>query len=107
MSAEELKELFSQPLMLLVLMLIASLGSAAKQLVVARRQGTPITVLDYFMKIETVIMLGANAAAWLTLLYTDTLNIASALGAGYVSNDAADVVTKDGRSAAISPGSKT
>ncbi len=102
MSAEELKVLFSQPLMLLVLMLVASLGSAGKQLIVARRQG-PISVIDYFLRIETIIMLGTNVAAWLTLLYSDTLNIASALGAGYAANDSADVFTKDGRSSAISP----
>jgi hypothetical protein len=103
MSADELKTLFSQPLMLLLLMGFASLGSASKQLNVSRRQGQTITLFDYFFRIETLIMLGTNVAVWLTLLYTDTLNIGSALGFGYVSNDAADVATKRGRSAAITP----
>lgn len=103
MSADELKELFSQPLMLFILMLVASLGSAAKQLVVARRQGAAVSVKEYFLKIETAVMLGAVGGAWLALLYTDTLNPMSALGLGYVANDAADIVTKDGRSAAIKP----
>lgn len=103
MSAEELKELFSQPLMLLFLMLVAALGSAAKQLIVARRQDSTVSVKAYFLKIETVIMLGAVGGAWLALLYTDTMNPMSALGLGYVANDAADIVTKDGRSAAINP----
>lgn len=98
MSAEELKALFSQPLMLLLLMLAASLGSAAKQLIVARRQNEGLTLKEYFLKVETLIMLGHNVAAWLTLLFSDTLNVASALGAGYVANDAADAWTKNGRS---------
>jgi hypothetical protein len=103
MSADELKALFNQPLMLLLLMGFASMGSASKQLTVSRRQGQSISLFDYFFRIETLIMLGTNVAVWLTLLYFDTLNIASALGGGYVSNDAADVVTKQGRSAAINP----
>lgn len=103
MSAEELKALFSQPLMLLVLMLFGSLVSAAKQLIVARRQNASIPVGEYFLKIETVVMLAINFGLWLTLLFTDTLNIASALGSGYAANDAADAATKDGRSVAISP----
>lgn len=101
MTADQLKALFSTPLMLLALMIVAALGSALKQLAVARRQGTPMTVMDYFFKIETVITVGSIAAAWLGLLFSDSLNIASALGLGYVANDTADAWTKSGRSQAI------
>src|SRR6185295_19491951 len=102
-TSDQLKALFNTPLMLLVMMLIASLFSAAKQLVVARRSGQPMTLAEYFLRVETVIMLGHNVGAWLVLLFNDQLNIAAALGAGYVANDAADAYTKEGRSAGLQP----
>lgn len=101
MTADELKQLFEQPLMLLLIMFAAAGGSVLKQIAVSRRQGTDVGILEYFMKVETLIMVGAVFASFLTLLYSDTLNIASALGFGYVSNDAADAFTKEGRSASI------
>jgi hypothetical protein len=102
-SAEELKALFGQPLMLLILMIFGAGGSALKQLIVARRQGNAIALSDYLMRVETVIALGAVLTSFLGLLFSDSLNIASALSFGYVSNDAADAGTKEGRSAAIGP----
>lgn len=103
MTAEELKLLFSQPLMLLLLMLFGALSSAAKQLVVARRQNAAITVGEYFLKIETVIMLVGVIFTWIGLVAFEQLNIGVALGAGYIANDLADAATKEGRSAAVIP----
>lgn len=103
MTAEELKTLFSQPLMLLVLMVLGSFISAAKQLIVARKQGTPISLSTYFLKVESLVMIVGVFFTWLGLIFFDTLNVVTALGGGYIINDAADVATKEGRSAAINP----
>lgn len=101
MTANALKVWFSEPLSLLCLMLLSSMLSAAKQLVVARRQGNLITTVQYFCKIETLIMLGTNFTFWLGMLFTDTLNAVSVIAGGYVANDTADVWTKSGRSSSI------
>lgn len=102
MSAEQLKLLFSTPLALLGLMFFGALLSAAKQLAVARRQGATVSISEYFLKIETVITLCVTFAAWLGLLFSDTLN-PLAIFAGYFANDIADAATKSGRSSAIMP----
>lgn len=104
MSPDEIKALLSTPVALFVIMLLASLGSAWKQMIVARRSGTEISVSSYFLKSwpETVAMLGHNAIAFVTLIFTDQLGWAAAIGLGYIANDAADAWTKDGRSESIS-----
>lgn len=103
MTPEEIKALLSTPVALFVIMLLASLGSAWKQMIVARRSGTEISVSSYFLKSwpETVAMLGHNAIAFVTLIFTDQLGWAAAIGLGYIANDAADAWTKEGRSISI------
>lgn len=103
MTAEELKLILSQPLALFAIMLVASLGSAIKQLIVARRERPELSLVQYFTKNlpETIIMLMHNGFAFGTLIMTDSLNWAAALGIGYLANDAADVWTAEGRSTAI------
>jgi hypothetical protein len=91
MSAEALKELLSQPVSLFVLMLFGSLLSALKQMVDSRSNGSTITVAQYLFKVETLIMLGANVIAFITLIMTDTLNWTGAIGIGYVMNSLADL----------------
>lgn len=105
MSAEELKELLSTPLALFILMLGASFGSAVKQIIVSRNAGGYISLREYFFTHwpETVVMLGTNIGAFIGLIMTDALNWASALGVGYAANDAADLLTKKGRSDSITP----
>lgn len=100
---EELKSLLSTPAALFILMLLASLGSALKQIAVAKRAGIKVRCIDYFYEHwpETTIMLGTNVGAFITLIMTDTLNYAAAIGIGYLANDAADAFTKKGRSSAI------
>lgn len=103
--AQQIKEFLSRPLVLLGLMVAAAAASAFKQMSVARRSGGVISVTAYFKDNwpETVIMIGQGVALFLTLVMTDSLNFASALGAGYVANDLADVWTAKGRSAAMNP----
>lgn len=103
MTAEELKEFLSTPMMLFVLMIFASLGSAFKQMAVARRSGNGVTFTSYFVDNwpETLIMIGGNIAAFIGLIFTDTLNPAAAIGFGYMANDTADAFTKQGRSASM------
>ncbi len=103
MTAEEIKLLLSTPAALFLLMLLASLGSAFKQMLDARRNGASVGPKDYFITHwpETLWMLGTNAGAFITLIFTDSLNYASAIGIGYLANSAADVFTKDGRSSSL------
>ncbi|HEY0684775.1 MAG TPA: hypothetical protein VGD45_20730 [Steroidobacter sp.] len=105
MSAEELKALLSTPAALFVLMLLASFGSAWKQMLVSRRSGTGVSVASYFLDNwpETLAMIGHNILAFVMLIFTDTLNPAAAIGLGYIANDAADAYTKEGRSFSIGP----
>ncbi len=91
MSAEEIKMLLSEPVALFVLMLFGSLLSMLKQLVDSRTNGSTITTAEYLFKIETLIMLGANVIAFITLIMTDTLNWTGAIGIGYVMNSVADL----------------
>lgn len=104
MTAEELKLLLSTPAALFVLMVLASFGSAWKQMLVARRSGTGVSVQSYFLDNwpETMAMIGHNVLAFVMLIFTDTLNPAAAIGLGYIANDAADAYTKAGRSLSIS-----
>lgn len=106
MTAAELKELLSTPLALFLMMLLASLGSALKQMWVARKQDVKVTFSSYFLEHwpETIIMLGTNVFAFVSLIMNDSLNWAAAIGIGYLANDAADAFTKTGRSAEIQNG---
>jgi hypothetical protein len=105
MSAEELKQLLSTPMALFTLMLLASLGSAWKQMLVARRSGNGASVQSYFIDNwpETLAMIGHNIIAFTMLIFTDTLNPAAAIGLGYIANDAADAYTEKGRSFSMGP----
>jgi hypothetical protein len=108
-TAAEIKEFIQQPLPLLILMLLAALGSAWKQMWVAvkgdaERKVTPYT---YFVRNwpETLISLGVTIGLWLTLIVTDSLNWA-AIGFGYIANDTADIFTKRGRSELVATGTQ-
>lgn len=105
MTSDELKTLLSTPEALFVLMLLASFGSAWKQMLVARRGGTGVSVQSYFLDHwpETLAMIGHNIIAFVMLIFTDTLNPAAAIGLGYIANDAADAYTAQGRSFSIGP----
>ncbi len=93
MTDASLKVLLSLPVPLFVLMLLASLGSAMKQLLVLRQTGTPMTLgryLSYWP--ETVGVIVANVIGFAALISMDQLNIASALGVGYGANSAIDLL---------------
>jgi hypothetical protein len=100
MTAEALKALLSQPLSLFILMLFGSIISMFKQLLDARTNNSTITLGNYFFRVETAIMIGANIIAFVALIMTDTLNWTGAIGIGYVMNSIADLKPQ-GRSAAI------
>jgi hypothetical protein len=102
MTAEELKALLSTPFALAAIMIFGSLVSAWKQMIVAKRGGNQVSVSDYFLQHwpETVAMLGANIMAFIGLVFADSLTPVAAVGIGYMANDFADMVTKEGRSAA-------
>ena len=101
MTAEDLKVLLSTPVALFVLMILGSLISMAKQYRDAKKNGSTITFKEYLFQVETFIMLGANTAAFIGLIMTDTLNWTGAIAIGYMANSASDGVMSGGRSAAI------
>lgn len=105
-TAEQLKEMLGSPLALFGLMFFASFVSALKQMIIAKRNGTPMSFSSYFLGhwVETVVMLGTNVIAFTTLIMTDSLNFAAAIGIGYLANDAADTFTKQGRSSSLNGG---
>jgi hypothetical protein len=105
MTTEELKALLGSPLVLLAAMYIATALSAVKQIVSARRDGIAVpTCVEYFGTYwpETLTAVLGNGLAFATLIATDTLNLASALGIGYATNSLADLLRSGGRSATIS-----
>lgn len=91
MSAEEIKLILQTPAALFVLMLVASLGSAFKQIVENNASSPGSTTFGAYLKHmpETLVMLGGNVIAFVTLLMTDQLNFAAALGIGYSMNSIA------------------
>lgn len=93
MTTDALKQLFSSPLALLVLMMFASLSNGLKQLLVIRQTGTPMTFTNYLSYWpETLGMALANLIAFVVLVLTDQLNFASALGIGYGTNSLVDLL---------------
>lgn len=105
MTTETLKHLLEHPLILLAAMYIATALSAVKQIVSARRDGIVVpTCVEYFGKYwpETLTAILGNGLAFATLIATDTLNLASALGIGYATNSLADLLRSGGRSATMS-----
>lgn len=106
LEAEALREFFSSATGVLVLLFASALGSAWKQMIVARRANEPgFSVSGYFIKNwpETVTTLGLMASAWVTMILTNSLNPIYALGAGYMANDLSDLVTGKGRSSTFFP----
>lgn len=104
MTTEALKHLLENPLILLAAMYIATALSAVKQIVAARRDGIVVpTCVEYFTQYwpETLVALLGNGLAFATLIATDTLNLASALGIGYATNSLADLLRPGGRSASM------
>lgn len=110
MTAAELTAYLSNPLVLFIVMILASLGSAFKQLYEAKRAaGVELTLGEYLAHWpETLIALGGNVALFLTLATTGQLNLASALGLGYAANSIAGGIMSASssattRSATINP----
>lgn len=101
-SAEELKILLSTPAALFLVMLLGSLASMLKQLSDARKNGSSASLGSYLAHLpETAGTIITNALGFLTLVVTDQLNFASALGIGYAANSAADLLRTGGRSASL------
>ena len=109
MTAQQLTDLLSNPLVLFLVMIAASLGSGFKQVYEAKRAaGVEMTMGDYLTHWpETLITLGGNIGLFFTLAATGQLNLASALGLGYAANSLAggivSMTTGNGRSASVNP----
>lgn len=102
MTADDLKTLLSTPLALFVIMLLGSLASVLKQVADAKKNGSGVTLGSYLSHLpETASALILNVLGFLTLAVTDQLNFASALGVGFASNSAADLVRTGGRSLTV------
>ena len=102
LTTEELKELLANPAWMLLLMLMASLANALKQIIVARQAGMEVRCSDYLSHWpETVATIIGNVLGFLILVATDQLNLASALGIGYGVNSLTDLLRKGGRSESI------
>lgn len=102
MTAEELKTLLATPAALFFVMLLGSLASMLKQISDARKNGASTSLGSYLAHWpETVGTVITNVLGYLTLVVTDQLNFASALGIGYAANSAADLLRSGGRSAAL------
>lgn len=102
MTADELKTLLSTPAALFLVMLLGSLASMLKQLSDARKNGSGASLGSYLAHLpETAGTVITNALGFLTLVVTDQLNFASALGIGYAANSAADLLRTGGRSASL------
>jgi hypothetical protein len=107
-SQEFLKTLLQTPLALFVVMLLGSLASALKQITDGRKNGTEMTCAEYLKHWpETLSTLIVNALAFVSLLVMDQLNFFAALGIGYISNSASDLLTQGGRSKGIASGKQS
>jgi hypothetical protein len=101
MTVDSLKLFISSPLALFALMVLASVGNGLKQIAVVRQTGNPMKCIEYFGHIpETVTVMVGNVLAFILLLSTGQLNVASALAVGYGANSLADLLPK-GRSYAL------
>lgn len=93
MTADALKTLLSLPISLFVLMNLASLGSALKQLAVIRQTGTPPSLLKYLgYWPETLGTVIANAIAFVGLVFLDQVNFVAVMGVGYGTNSLMDLL---------------
>lgn len=104
MDAESLKQFFSTPFALLLVMVAGALASAFKQMAMARREsGLKISATAYLSNYwpETLIAVGGVIGTFIVMLMTDQLNFASAVFGGWTANSAADVFTPNGRSEAL------
>jgi hypothetical protein len=100
MTAEDIKVILNYPGILYVLMVLGSLLSMGMQLRDARKNGATIPIAEYFLRLETVLAIGANTIAFLALIVTDSLNFVGAISIGYALNNLADSKS-GGRTAAI------
>lgn len=103
-TAEEWKAILSTPAALFVLMCLASLSQGLGTIITAKRQGSTMTVgsyLSYWPELLSTVVL--NALGFATLILTDQLNFASALGIGFGLANVVDMVmpAKTSRSAAL------
>lgn len=107
-SSAELKELLSRPLVLLGIMYLGALGSMAKTISTAKRDGSTITIAQYLLSWETLsAAVLAVPIAWGALLFADQLNWAAAAAYGAVANTSLDIAKSGGRSAALGTTSTT
>lgn len=102
LTAEELKALLETPVVLAIIMLIGSAVNGLTQLAKARQNGTAVSIGSYLAHWpELLATLGGNVLAFLTLIATDSLNYASALGIGFMANSVSDLMRAGGRSGAL------
>lgn len=101
-TAQEIRDLLSQPVPLLVVMYVASLASALAELRLSKREGSGMTLLQYLgYWEETLAVVLGNLISFVVLIQADQLNLAAAIGIGYGINNAADQFRKGGRSAQL------
>lgn len=102
-TTDELKELLNAPYGLLALMFAASFVSGVKSILVARANGSQMSLGAYLGYLpQTLVAVVGNLIAFAVLVLTDQLNFASALGIGYGINSATDLfLPKSGRSGEI------
>lgn len=101
MSETTLRTILASPLLLFLLMLIASVGNGAKQIAVVRQTSKSMKCSEYWAYWpETMAVLCTNVIAFWVLVLTDQLNYASALAVGYGANSLADFIP-GGRSFAL------
>jgi hypothetical protein len=102
MTSEALKTLLSTPVALMVLMLLGTIISMLKQYKDGRNNGSTITLSQYVLTVDTVIVIGVNIFAFVTLIMTDMLNFTNATAIGFAANSLSDLLTPGkGRSANI------
>ncbi len=92
-SSNALKLFFSTPAALFMLMMLASLANAIKQLLVVRQTGKPMSMAQYLSHWpETLGVVIANVIGFAVLILTNQLNFAAVLGLGYGANSVVDLL---------------
>jgi len=100
-TVEDWKALLQTPAALFALMNLAALTQALGAVVVAKRQGSEMTVGSYLTYWpETVSTLVLNVIGFAVLILTDQLNFASALGIGFGVSNVVDLIMPKGTSRA-------
>lgn len=103
MDAESLKALLSSPAALFVVMLLASAANGLKNLIEAKQQGSNVGFADVFGHgLDILYTAITNSLAFALLLQTDSLNLASAIGLGYLAGSAVSLLNPQGAAKAIS-----